>query len=152
LGNLFGLGGFEYESSDEILRELRQLTGDIPPPGVPVWKRPIASFKTDGLVRVGDVPIYAGDALVRRAAALQQTDHARPAALYLGSEVATALRLSEGDQALVQQNGDEFVLSVVIDAGVPSGCAWIPAASAGSVGLGPMIGELRVVRAEVAAS
>ncbi len=74
LGNLLGLDGFDYESSSDVLAELRSQAGTVAYDG---------GFRTSRAVRqdrVGSstgVPIYGVDAIVRRAAALQLTRAAR---------------------------------------------------------------------------
>ena len=87
LGNLLNLPRFEYQSSEEVLAELRTVcaglapaayggTHLVQPPGN--GARPIAPAVT-----VTDVPMYQIDALVRRAPSLQRTRDGRtPAATY----------------------------------------------------------------------
>jgi NADH-quinone oxidoreductase subunit G len=68
LGNLLGLDGFEYDSSEQVLDELRAQPGDAaarPPPTREVRRTSAAN--------VTPVPIYGVDAVVRRSAPLQQT-------------------------------------------------------------------------------
>ncbi len=82
LGNLLGLDGFGYESSEDVLNELRGKaaaaalaplrTSYAPEPDVPG-------------VQLADVELYRGDALVRRAPALQQTRAGRAPATVFGA-------------------------------------------------------------------
>jgi NADH-quinone oxidoreductase subunit G len=76
LGNLLGLSGFDYGSTDELREELRALARE------PV--RPVAASRPVGrgdAAGVAELPIYGGDAVVRRASALQATSlGSRPAA------------------------------------------------------------------------
>jgi NADH-quinone oxidoreductase subunit G len=81
LGNRLGLDGFDYTSSEEVRDELRSRLE-----GAAVADQrgsgPVAAAPTgrQGLERIGDVAIHSADALVRRAAALQQTPDALAAA------------------------------------------------------------------------
>ena len=78
LGNLLGLQGFEYESSADVLAELRKLAGEASYDGR------FATPRAAGTERRGTsprVPIYGADAIVRRAPALQRTRAARRAGL-----------------------------------------------------------------------
>jgi NADH-quinone oxidoreductase subunit G len=81
LGNLLGLKGFEYQSSEDVREELRKLSGDAA----------IAAYKGSHRVAlqaapdtaVVDLSMYHVDALVRRAPSLQKTREGRtPAATY----------------------------------------------------------------------
>lgn len=144
LGNLLGLPGFEHESAEEVHAEVRQLVGDYQP--AKALSLQAAATAGSGLYRVASVPIYAGDAVVRRSTPLQQTSHAKPAALHINSADAAAIGLNDGEQALVRQSG-EVRLTVKIDDGVPAGTVWIPSALSESAALGPMFGEVTVARA-----
>jgi NADH-quinone oxidoreductase subunit G len=98
-------------------------------------------------VRVGPVPIYALDALVRRAPALQRTPVPGGAfGVYLNPDQARADGLSADDEVQVRQNGDgEAVRArVFLDDRVPVGCALIPAAVPGSERLGDQIAEVSI--------
>jgi NADH-quinone oxidoreductase subunit G len=71
LGNLLNLPNFEYESAEQVRDEIKAQVGDV---------KPNNSFEGKGAVtrtatreRAKDVAIYAVDAVVRRATALQQT-------------------------------------------------------------------------------
>jgi NADH-quinone oxidoreductase subunit G len=78
LGNQLGLDGFGYETSVEVLAELRALAGDARYDGRHPGRRGfnVAQGGTTTLV-----PIYQVDAVVRRARALQATRAARSAAV-----------------------------------------------------------------------
>jgi NADH-quinone oxidoreductase subunit G len=81
LGNLLDADGFEYQSSEEVLDELRQAIGDVRPDNSYKGAEAIAS--ANGADEPGDeidVSIYSVDPVVRRAAALQLTPEAERAA------------------------------------------------------------------------
>jgi NADH-quinone oxidoreductase subunit G len=84
LGNVLGLPGFDYESSEAVVAELR---GMMPAAGAAVsfTTRHVAGGDITGAV-VADFAIYGGDALVRRAPALQATRAVRDAALQPGAD------------------------------------------------------------------
>ena len=94
-------------------------------------------------MRAADVPIYATDALVRRASSLQKTHDA--VALAVSMNPADAQRLGVDDETgsvSVKQGEDSAILKLVIDAGVPAGSVWIPMAVRGSELLGDPFGEV----------
>jgi NADH-quinone oxidoreductase subunit G len=77
LGNHLGLDGFDYESSTDVLAELRALAGDARYDGrVPAARE----RKPERRGATTLLPIYGADALVRRAPALQKTRAALPGA------------------------------------------------------------------------
>jgi NADH-quinone oxidoreductase subunit G len=78
LGNLLGLPGFEYASSEEVREELRALVGDATAVPVQAGSRVVDSNARGGAVV--DLPMYAIDPVVRRAPALQATRDGRVAA------------------------------------------------------------------------
>jgi hypothetical protein len=78
LGNLTGLDGFDYQSTEDVINELKAKCGsaDYAEPGSST--RPVEL--QGSTVAVVDVPIYRVDALVRRAPALQATRAGQPPA------------------------------------------------------------------------
>jgi NADH-quinone oxidoreductase subunit G len=78
LGNLLDIPEFDYQSSEEIRDELAKVIGEVKPDnrrkGSIALSRTDRNVKSNGAV---DVPIYGGDAVVRRATALQLTPEAR---------------------------------------------------------------------------
>ena len=91
---------------------------------------------------MADVPIYAVDALVRRARSLQRSPLARPAEVRLHPDVASELGVAGREQVQVRQNGVAVDLPLVLDDSIPRGCAWIPAGLNASIALGPAVGPV----------
>lgn len=148
LGNLLGLQGFEQASAEEVLEEARSASTPVQPDNT------MAQFSVSNsalttpqgyLCRIGDVPIYAVDALVRRARSLQASTLARIAEVRLHPD--TAQKMGVAQQTWVQarhENGIAVDLPLVLDAGIPADCAWIPAGLSGSIMLGPMVGAVAI--------
>ncbi|MBI5461023.1 MAG: NADH-quinone oxidoreductase subunit G [Gammaproteobacteria bacterium] len=130
LGNLLDLSGCDYESSEALRDELRGLVGEQRPSHARVSSAVNMPAANGGLERVGDVPLYAVDALVRRAAALQATADGADAVVRINA--SEAARLGLGAQAKVTQGGAERVLPVMTDARVPDGAVWIASTRPGS--------------------
>jgi NADH-quinone oxidoreductase subunit G len=81
LGNLLDVAGFDYESSEVVRDELKAALGTIAPDNR--YNRATALPAVDRKApesEATDVPMYAVDAVVRRATALQLTPEARRAA------------------------------------------------------------------------
>ena len=147
LGNLLDVPGFDYVSSDQILEEARAASDVKPDNGTETpsdWQVRSASI---GLVRIGDVPPYAADPLVRRSTALQQTKDAGAAAIHLNARVAEQAGMTGGGQVTVKQGTGSATLPLVIDEAVPDGCVRVPAAMPGTGDLGGSFGEVTLEKA-----
>ena len=81
LGNLLDLEGFDYNSSEEVLAEVRRACEALAPAaavgGAHAVRLDAAAVSDGGLI---DLPMYQTDALVRRAPSLQRTREGRTAA------------------------------------------------------------------------
>ena len=71
LGNLLGLPGFDYNTSEEVRDELRGRIGEVQGDNTMRSSRQLDGERPRG--RLIDIPTYQVDALVRRAPALQRT-------------------------------------------------------------------------------
>jgi len=80
LGNLLGLEGFDYQSSGEVLHEVRQACEAVRPAGYQGTHAVSVEAEAAGAALV-DVPMYQTDALLRRAPSLQKTREGRTAAV-----------------------------------------------------------------------
>ena len=150
LGNLLGLAGFEFDSSEQVKaaciagRDIASLLSnaiDLQPSAA----KPAAG----GLQRIAEVPAYFADPLVRRAPSLQRTSDARAPAARLCGKTLAAQGLSEGDLVRVSTAAGQAELKVRKDESVAEGCVRIAAAHASTTGLGAMFGELRLEKLTV---
>jgi NADH-quinone oxidoreductase subunit G len=148
LGNLLDLEGFEQESSEQVLEQVRQAAaGLVPDNAVPETASDERRSQVDRLMRIGDVPLYALDPLVRRASALQQTSDAIEAGVWINEAVAKQLGVAAGEQAVLIQSGNRVALPVAIDPTLPDGCVRVPAGLPGTETLGPQFGEVTLEKA-----
>ncbi|HEX5127456.1 MAG TPA: NADH-quinone oxidoreductase subunit NuoG, partial [Rhodocyclaceae bacterium] len=147
LGNLLGLAGFEYESSEAVLKEA--LAGEVAArlnnqvSGATVRM----DAATNSLQRIADVPIYFADPLVRRAQSLQKTRDAKPVTARMAVSTLTTLGVEEGAQIVLRSVSGEIRLNAERDDAVAEGCVRVAAAHASTAALGAMFGELSVERA-----
>lgn len=145
LGEQLGLDGFDFVSLDELQQ---QLSFDFAPaPGAAVQWR-VAAGEQLRLSRVGDVPMYNGDALLRRSRPLQDTDHARPPQLRLHPNTARGLAVNEAQFVRVQQRGQAAVFELVLDERVAEDAGWLPSARAEVAQLGEPFGAMVIDPAE----
>ncbi len=77
LGTELALPGFEYQSSEEVLGELRRTCGDAAPGAYRGAHRVEPAAAATGSASVVDLPMYQADAIVRRADSLQRTAEGR---------------------------------------------------------------------------
>ena len=118
LGGALQLAGFEFDD----LAGLRAGIDERPVAagsGLAARATPAAA-----LTRLATWPIYRGDAVLRRCAALNAHPLNRAPALRLNAAEAGRQGLADAAQVRV----DGVSLPLVIDAGVPDGAAWIEAA------------------------
>ena len=138
LGNLTGVEGFDYLSSADIKNEVRslcesvELSNDVDSATITT----VEINTTQELHRASDVPMYAADAVVRRAASLQQTVDAQSLCVRLNSAEAERLGVSAASTVTVKQGDSSAVLELVIDDSIPNASAWIPMAVEGNDALG----------------
>jgi NADH-quinone oxidoreductase subunit G len=98
----------------------------------------------DGLYRIGDVPMYAVDALCRRAQPLQKTIQAGDDFLGLNAADAARLGLKDGSPARVSQGGPEVEVEVKISDAVPERGAWLHSATCATRKLGQAFAPITV--------
>ncbi|WP_273430987.1 NADH-quinone oxidoreductase subunit NuoG [Chitinibacter tainanensis] len=148
LGNVLGFSGFDYNSSEEIRDEA--LAGDITSRLSNTLVTPVAvkAQAATGLVRLGEVPVYGTDSIVRRAPSLQASADASLAqTLRVNAATASKLGLVTGGMAKVSQAAGEAELSVAIDAGLLDDVVRVAAATPLTRNLGDLVGAISVAKA-----
>ncbi|MGD8484209.1 MAG: NADH-quinone oxidoreductase subunit NuoG [Thioalkalispiraceae bacterium] len=144
LGNLFRVDGFDYVTSEEVRDELKALCSSVTPAASHPWRCPSSLAADNQLVRIGHLPIYSVDALVRRSQPLQQTNDAMAAVAYMNASTSQQLDVQAAAQVLAIQGDYSATLDVMIDEAIPDNCVMIPMAVEGSSGLGDGYGEIEV--------
>jgi NADH-quinone oxidoreductase subunit G len=159
LGNLLGLEGFDYETSETIRNEIlgtatladADLTGrlnnvaDIRPQVLE--RAPKAAEVRSRLERVAEVPIYSTDPIVRRSPPLQQTRDAAPPKAWISAVLARELDIGEGVAVKVTQGDGYTILPAAIDRSLPDSVVRVAAAREGTSALGAMFGSVTVEKA-----
>ncbi len=145
LGNLLGLAGFDHETVEEVraeaLGDLATLASRLDNRAAAPTAAPTASV---GLQRVSDVPIYAVDSLVRRAASLQLTADARDPVVGLPSALWHQMGMVPGGKVLVTQGQAAVVLPAREDGTLAAGAVRIAAGHPATASLGAMFGAVGV--------
>lgn len=117
LGGALKLAGFEFD-------DLAGLRDGISERAATLRSGLATRAAAAGLARLATWPIYRGDAVLRRATALNAHPLNRAPAVRLNVAEAQRLGLTDGAQVRI---GD-VLLPLVIDVAVPDGAAWIEAA------------------------
>jgi NADH-quinone oxidoreductase subunit G len=149
LGNLLGVEGFAYDSSEAARDEALGNT-DLSAKlnnAVQGMSLQLASNNVAGMQRVADVPIYSADAVVRRAQALQHTRDAAAPRVVMHSEDLERLNVQSGDEVRVMQGQGSAQLAALADDRQPKGTARVAAGHTATATLGAMFGVIRVERA-----
>jgi NADH-quinone oxidoreductase subunit G len=148
LGNLMGLPGFDQETSEEVRAEA---LGDLATVAKRLDNGTSAAITLvdapTGLQRVSDVPIYAADALVRRATSLQMTADAKAPMVGLPTSLWQQLGLQAGDSVRVSQGNAKVVLPARPDATLATRTVRVPSGQADTAMLGAMFGDIAVEKA-----
>jgi NADH-quinone oxidoreductase subunit G len=150
LGNLFNLPNFGYEQWEQIRDELQAQTPGLSPDAAGGQNREFGEprLARGGLTRMGELPAYACDALVRHSGALQQTADARAArAIRICRSLAARLGLEGVEEAVAVQGKRRARFPLVLDERVPECAVWLAAGIPGSEGLGASIGPIELAKA-----
>jgi NADH-quinone oxidoreductase subunit G len=153
LGNFLHLDGFDYESAEEVKHEVKALIEKMPvmtmQPLSQLDALPVFSDRTL-ITRIGEVPIYALDSLVRHANPLQETERLMEGesdVLRIHAETAKQLSLQEYDMVKIRQQSDEVSLSVRFDSRVAKDAVWLAGGVSATVGLGDLFGTIEINKA-----
>ena len=148
IANLLALPGFDHETVDEVRAESM---GDVETLAQRLDNRSNASFAvatpTAGLQRIADVPLYASDAIVRRAHSLQLTADARAPLVGLPSALWARLGLQAGAKVRVTQGEGTAVLAAREDSTLAADTVRVSAGHPSTASLGAMFGLIGVEKA-----
>jgi NADH-quinone oxidoreductase subunit G len=153
LGNMLGLKGFDFETSEEVRTEA---LGDLTTLGARMSNASTASVAAasvtatepaSGFERIADVPIYAVDSVVRRSTSLQLTADARAPVASLPESLWAQLGLTLGDSVRVKQGNAQCVLPAHLDSSLAATAVRVPAGHPETATLGAMFGAISVEKA-----
>ena len=150
LATLLKLPDFEYDNVEGVRTDCLAAIGDIGSRlnnTIEGELAPVMAAATQPLLeRIGEVPIYHVDGIVRRAESLQLTRDAQAACVSLPGALIEKLGLRRDDLVRVHQHGGQALLPFLRDDRLPANCARIPAACAETSGLGALFGEIELER------
>ncbi|MES2152157.1 MAG: NADH-quinone oxidoreductase subunit NuoG [Pseudomonadota bacterium] len=151
LGNLLGLQGFDYETSEAIRDEVlgKGVTDLSAKLNNSATIAPTAAkFGSAGaLERLADVPIYFADAIARRSEPLLRTADGQAPLAHLPSALAGKLGVKAGDRVKVTQGSGSAILVAAVDARLPANAVRVACAHPSTATLGAMFGAITVEKA-----
>lgn len=132
IGSALALGGFEYDSTDEIMKDA---FGDKDISKLVENRIALTStvdvvdrMSGDDIVRVGGVGLYHGDPIVRRAKSLQKTVWAKEPMAIMNPETIEKLSLKDGEEVSIEGSGTKETVKAVLkaDPTVAKGVVFMP--------------------------
>ena len=155
LGNKLELPGFDAVRCEDVTREIEALVGQVKraPRLTPTLETSTLKFDAARLELLVEVPMYASDALVRHAAALQDMPQAGDDCVRLSTATASALGLHVGQDLHIECEGRQASAPLAIDETLAEGVCLVHGARAALAGIavnGAAL-SLRAARGEAAA-
>lgn len=163
LGRFMLLDNFEFDESAAIKKEFAANIKSHEPnksTALPQPKQLSGDVGSDKkLSRIGEIPIYALDGLVRRAKPLQETQaimEGDVSQVRMHPETAAKLQLKNGEKVTVKQSqyGDHnpagiasSSLKLALDTRVAKGAAWVAGGIAATRELGDLFAEIEITSA-----
>jgi NADH-quinone oxidoreductase subunit G len=103
--------------------------------------------KTNVLQRLGEVPQYRMDSVVRRSSPLNKTKQVSEPVAGMNAKLMTELGLQQGDLVVVKQGIGLAKLKVMLDPGLAKGTVRVPTGYDLTSSLGELMGEIEVTKA-----
>lgn len=145
LANLLELEKFDYETAEQVREEIFPADVEINQYLNNKSKRydtAIAINESHHVQRIGEIPIYQADPIVRRAESLQATHDATQPKAWMPAAMLEKLGITAGDQVRIKQ-GEGFVqLEAAQDEKLPVNCVRIAGAHPKTIALGALFGEI----------
>ncbi|MEE9334420.1 MAG: NADH-quinone oxidoreductase subunit NuoG [Granulosicoccaceae bacterium] len=146
LAEKLSLDGFNFDSPEVITKEVQQQCGQVQLDNLSVTSSKInyQAPEKAKLLRAGETPIYATDALVRRSQPLQNSSDGKQAFAVMADTLLQKLGIKDGDTVKVQQGNGVVTLPVKADNSVPDACVWVPTGLPQTQSLGDLFGPIQV--------
>lgn len=146
LGNVSKLNGFDYISSQDVVDELEsELNREQKK--TPVDFIPESLTIQSELMLISEVPMYRTDALLRQSDALQKTPENKANNIVrINQQEADKHGLTQQLPVTVKQGENTISLPLEIDNTIADGCIFVAAATASTVSLGNLFGQVDVMQ------
>lgn len=147
LGNLLNIDEFEFDTSEQVREAVLAQAEDVSRylnNSLQVANIDLSRHNANAVQRIGEVPIYQTDTIVRRAQSLQQTTDALSVYAWLSGDMMRNLGINSGDQVRIRQGNESIQLEAACDEKLPTNCVRIVSAHPKTAALGAMFGEISV--------
>lgn len=144
LANLLDCPEFDYESTDDILKEIKTALAMSSHTQYRPWYPESLPAPLHSFVRVGEWPLYRSDSITRHAEALQNCAASELACIKLHPETAKQLKLE--DVATVSQGDIEITLPLIRDERIAPDVVWVANAMPETVDLGHSFDAITIKR------
>ena len=142
MAHKLGISGFSYSTIGEVRSELPEIPQDLQPG---TWQTPEPiQVSSDGLQRVGYIPMNSVDSLVRHAPALQQTADVADGFARINRKTARRLGVTRAERIRVSSQENALQFPLQLDNSVADNCVLIHGGHSDSAGLGPLSGPVSV--------
>ncbi|MGZ0019350.1 NADH-quinone oxidoreductase subunit NuoG [Nitrosomonas sp. wSCUT-2] len=149
LANLLNLEGFDFETSEQVREEVFPLGNEVKSylnNKSSAIDETLTITETQGIQRIGEVPIYQADPIVRRAESLQLTQDAADPKAWMTAAMLEKIGVKAGDQITVKQGDKTLSIEVAHDEKLPFNCIRLAGAHPKTFGLGALFGELEIIK------
>lgn len=147
LGNLLQLGEFNYDSSEQVRAEIISAEDKFAR-GVNNTLETFSildvNLRASGIERIGEVPIYQADPVVRRSDSLQKTHDAVPPVAFASPVFLGKSGIQAGEIVRIKQQSGEIQIEIAVDTNLPDNCIRLACAHPQTSGLGGMFDEIKL--------
>lgn len=147
LGSLLELNEFDFDTPEEIREKVFPQDMEV----AKYLNNRLANLNINlelkenhAIQRIGEVPIYQSDTIVRRAQSLQQTKDGMSIYAWMPRNLMEQLGINTGNQVKVTQAGSSIQLEAACDEKLPENCVRIACAHPKTFSLGAMFGEISI--------
>lgn len=147
LGSLLELNEFDFDTPEEIREKVFPQDMEV----AKYLNNRLANLninlelkENQAIQRIGEVPIYQADTIVRRAQSLQQTKDGMSIYAWMPKKLMEQLGINTGNQVKVTQAGSSIQLEAACDEKLPENCVRIACAHPKTFSLGAMFGEISI--------
>lgn len=150
MGNILGVSGFDYMSSQDVLDEFNEQVKHKPDntrhfTGSEIFEKPEAlPSQNNVLQKISHLHAFSCDAITRRATSLQKTFATERNSVSMNPQDIQSMGLNGSQSVTVKQGDARTVMTLVPNSTVPSGCITLLAATNKSSILGLSFGTLEV--------
>jgi len=147
LGNLVDVDGFDYLDSHDVRNELLGDQTQLPVSNAMTEGVDQARHLVSGIQRIGDVPMYSIDSVVRRSTALQHTPDSFKGQARIAPDLAEQIQLGASGRIRVTQETATVEIDAIADDSVASQCVWLPIGVTETASLGNGFAAISVEKA-----